>query len=87
MTYLLPKNDHYMQVVKYSGEKLKQNNQGITTIIICHRISSAKNADYIMVLDHGKMTQFGTHKELVSQEGYYADMYTKQQLAKTMIDS
>ena len=68
-------------------EKLKQNNKGVTTIVVCHRISSAKNADYIMVLDHGKMTQFGTHKELISEEGYYADMYAKQQLAKTMIDS
>lgn len=68
-------------------EKLKQNNQGVTTIIVCHRISSAKNADYIMVLDGGKIAQFGTHKELVNTEGYYADLYSKQQIDKTVIES
>jgi len=45
-----------------------------TTIIVSHRISSAKNADQIIVLDHGKIVQKGTHQLLVNQEGYYKDL-------------
>ncbi|HBC03018.1 MAG TPA: ABC transporter, partial [Aequorivita sp.] len=42
-----------------------------TTIIVSHRISSAKNADKIIVLDDGKIIQQGTHSKLVNSEGYY----------------
>lgn len=49
-----------------------------TTIIITHRVSSAKNADYIMVLDHGKIVEFGIHSELVSKEGAYFSLIQKQ---------
>lgn len=49
-----------------------------TTIVVCHRVSSAKNADYIMVMDEGRITQFGTHKSLVNNTGYYADLCKKQ---------
>ncbi|NRB58665.1 MAG: ABC transporter ATP-binding protein [Winogradskyella sp.] len=49
-----------------------------TTIIVSHRVSSAKNADKIIVLDVGSIIQQGNHSELVSVEGYYKDLYTKQ---------
>jgi ATP-binding cassette subfamily B protein len=49
-----------------------------TTIIISHRISSAKNADKIIVLSEGSVLQQGTHNQLVNQEGYYKDLYYKQ---------
>ncbi len=49
-----------------------------TTIIVSHRVSSAKNADKIIVLDEGSIIQQGNHSELVSVEGYYKDLYTKQ---------
>lgn len=55
-----------------------------TTIIVSHRISSVKNADQIIVLDQGKIIQQGTHNELVSQSGYYNDLYNKQ-LKETVI--
>ena len=49
-----------------------------TTIIVSHRVSSAKNADRIIVLDEGKIIEQGSHTQLINQEGYYADLYLKQ---------
>ena len=49
-----------------------------TTIIISHRVSSAKNADKIIVLDDGLILQQGTHNQLVNKEGYYKELYYKQ---------
>ena len=49
-----------------------------TTIIVSHRISSAKNADSIVVLNDGVITQKGTHDALISVEGYYKELYQKQ---------
>ena len=49
-----------------------------TTIIVSHRVSSAKNADKIIVLDDGKIIQQGTHESLINIEGYYKDLYLKQ---------
>ena len=53
-----------------------------TTFIISHRVSSAKNADKIIVLDDGKIIQQGSHNQLVNQEGYYKDLYEQQLLEK-----
>lgn len=55
-----------------------------TTIIVSHRISSAKNATKIIVLDEGKIIQQGTHNQLVNSEGYYKELYAKQLLEKEM---
>lgn len=49
-----------------------------TTIIVSHRVSSAKNADKIIVLEDGKIIQEGTHELLINQSGYYKDLYLKQ---------
>ena len=49
-----------------------------TTLIVSHRISAARNADQIIVLDEGTIIQHGTHETLVEQEGYYKELYTKQ---------
>jgi ATP-binding cassette subfamily B protein len=57
---------------------LKQLTQQTTTLIVSHRISSAKNADQIIVLDNGEILEQGTHKELISYNGYYAELYKKQ---------
>jgi ATP-binding cassette subfamily B protein len=49
-----------------------------TTIIVSHRVSSAKNADNIIIIDEGQIIQEGSHNQLVNQEGYYAELYLKQ---------
>ena len=57
---------------------LKTQTQNKTVIIVTHRVSSAKNAKKIMVLNNGSILQIGTHSELVNQEGYYKALYQKQ---------
>jgi ATP-binding cassette subfamily B multidrug efflux pump len=57
---------------------LKRIMQGRTTIIISHRVSSAKLAQKIIVLVDGAMTQSGTHEELLAKDGMYRDLYEKQ---------
>jgi len=49
-----------------------------TTIIVSHRVSSAKNADKIIILEDGKIIQQGSHNQLVNIEGYYKELYYKQ---------
>ena len=51
---------------------------GKTTVIVSHRVSSAKNADKIIVLDDGQIIQQGTHDSLINIEGYYKTLYLKQ---------
>ena len=60
--------------------ELKENNKDTSTIIVCHRVSSAKNADYILILKDGEIVQYGTHKDLVSQAGYYKELYEEQRI-------
>ncbi|HSP12558.1 MAG TPA: ABC transporter ATP-binding protein [Salegentibacter sp.] len=55
-----------------------------TTIIVSHRISSAKNADKIIILEDGQIVQRGTHTQLLNQEGYYKELYAKQLNEKEM---
>ena len=49
-----------------------------TTIIVSHRVSSAKNADKIIIVEEGKIIQQGSHNQLVNEEGYYRSLYLKQ---------
>ena len=49
-----------------------------TTIIVSHRVSSAKNADKIIIIDEGKIIQQGSHNQLVNEDGYYKALYWKQ---------
>ena len=50
--------------------------QGRTTFVIAHRLSTVRNADCIMVLDHGRIIERGTHNDLIAQKGTYYQLYT-----------
>jgi ATP-binding cassette subfamily B protein len=65
-------------------QNLNKISKNKTTIIVSHRISSAKNANKIIVLEEGKIIQQGTHNELVNSDGYYKELYAKQLLEKEM---
>lgn len=52
--------------------------KGKTTLIISHRTSSVKNADRVIVLDAGRIIQSGTHDQLITQSGYYQEIYNQQ---------
>ena len=60
--------------------ELRQLMKGKTSIIIAHRISTVKDADQIIYLDQGKITEQGTHAELLALNGAYASLYKKQLL-------
>jgi ABC-type multidrug transport system fused ATPase/permease subunit len=47
----------------------------VTTFIITHRVMSAKDADMILVLDHGSVSEMGTHEELIKKPGLYKTIY------------
>ncbi|MBJ7881229.1 ABC transporter ATP-binding protein [Gelidibacter salicanalis] len=57
---------------------LRTVTKGKTTIIVSHRVSSAKSADKIIVLDEGKIIQSGSHDTLIGVDGYYKELYMKQ---------
>lgn len=60
-------------------DKISKNK---TTFIISHRVSSAKNADKIIILEDGEIIQQGTHTQLITTEGYYKNLYEQQLLEK-----
>lgn len=65
-------------------EALEQVTEGRSSLIVGHRISAFSTTDNIIVLDHGKIVEEGTHDELIAQNGWYADMARRQQLEASL---
>ena len=65
-------------------ENLLRLRKGKTTIVIAHRISTLSKADHVMVLQDGRMTEYGTHEDLIKLVGFYADICEKQQLEQEL---
>jgi ABC-type transport system involved in Fe-S cluster assembly fused permease/ATPase subunit len=65
-------------------KNLQAISQNRTTLVIAHRLSTAADADEILVLEQGKITERGTHDQLLTLQGKYAEMWNKQ---KTAVDS
>ena len=63
-------------------KNLKNKTKNNTNIIISHRTSSLKNANHIIVLDNGSISEQGTHSYLIKQNGFYAQMHKKQTTEK-----
>jgi ATP-binding cassette subfamily B multidrug efflux pump len=63
-----------MQIQKAMGELMK----GRTSFVIAHRLSTIRDAELILVMNHGTIVEKGTHEELLAKNGFYADLYNSQ---------
>lgn len=59
-------------------KKFAEISKGITSILVTHRLGSARIADKIIVMDEGSIVEFGTHEELLNNHGKYYDMFQAQ---------
>jgi ABC-type multidrug transport system fused ATPase/permease subunit len=60
--------------------------KGRTTFVIAHRLSTIRDADEILVMDHGHIVEQGTHEGLLARRGFYADLYNSQ-FAEALADA
>ncbi len=85
---ILVLDDALSSVDTYTEEKILTHLREVmherTTILISHRVSTVKNADRIAVLHGGEIVEYGTHDELLKQDGYYTDLYNKQLLEEEL---
>ncbi len=81
-------DDALSAVDTYTEEEILKRLRGVmrgrTSIIISHRISTVKDADQIVVLHEGRITERGTHDELIERGGIYAELYRKQLLEEEL---
>ena len=75
-----------LETEQYIQQRLANRPIKSTTLIVAQRISSVKNADIIFIIEDGKITEQGTHKELLAKKGYYYNIYRIQQGYATAAD-
>ena len=69
-----------MQIQKAMAELMR----GRTSFVIAHRLSTIRDADLILVMNHGTIIEKGTHEELLAKNGFYADLYNSQFTGRTL---
>ena len=88
---ILVLDDALSAVDTYTEEEILARLGGVmrerTSIIVSHRVSTVRGADQILVLDGGRISERGTHDELVSRNGLYAELYRKQLLEEELAAS
>jgi ATP-binding cassette, subfamily B, multidrug efflux pump len=60
--------------------------KGRTSFVIAHRLSTIRDADLILVMNHGSIIEQGTHEELLAKNGFYADLYNSQFTGRTLLE-
>jgi ATP-binding cassette subfamily B multidrug efflux pump len=71
-----------LQIQKAMGELMK----GRTSFVIAHRLSTIRDADLILVMNHGSIIEKGTHLELLAKNGFYADLYNSQFTGRGLVE-